>query len=139
MISLEKNMYLLPNRFFLRDNDKLFVSFNLSSVPQDMVITAMQINIPTQLTAAAALQIFKILDGWDVGAMAVGHVPPVELMKTTDIPEQTREFQVEVLQFAIPWRLDSFNNHGICILVPHLLVPALFSESAPPSLVITTV
>ncbi|GAA4707192.1 hypothetical protein [Brevibacillus fulvus] len=139
MVSFEKCMFFLPNRFFVQGKEA-YVSFNIASIPSDMIVTSMnlQIPLPAHQTDLAIL-VQEITTGWDESLMAGGYQPQHPLLINQLVsPAGEPEITVHLQHLQEKWRHDSLQNHGVYIQLLSL-EPCCFTEEQPPYLLVSTV
>lgn len=134
-MSLEKNMYFNPNRFFV-DGNRTYVSFNIAVIPVDMKVTDMSIHVPIQdVSGNAFVSAHSILTGWDEELMKNGYRPPLQKPFFQGVQQiENGEIILSIGTFADDWRFDSYNNHGLCIISDQ----GKFTLDKPPYLLVVT-
>lgn len=116
-MSLEKNMYFNPNRFFV-DGNRTYVSFNIAVIPVDMKVTDMKIHIPIQADSTNVfITAHSVLTGWDEEMVKSGYRPPLQKPFFQSLQHvENGEVILNIGSFADAWRFDSYNNHGLCVI-----------------------
>ena len=137
---LEKCMFFLPNRLSVQAH-KLFVSFDISSIPVDMHVSSsvLHVPLPVQGVAGRFLMARLITGGWDEQLMATGYQPPHAVTLTyKPVALHLSEETVDLTAFQYPWRFFSYDNHGVYLeLINHGGV--VFPADCCPYLIVTTV
>ncbi|OEH86529.1 hypothetical protein BHU72_13030 [Desulfuribacillus stibiiarsenatis] len=138
MPSLEKKMFFLPYKLFVRQS-RLYIAFNLSVIPRDMEITSMYLHVqlPKHHTPTT-VYLKRLLTYWDEASLRNGIVPSrsqkARLLRYT--PEQT-ELIINVTNYRNLWRKRKKNNHGIYLWAKGKNFK--YIESNPPYLVLETI
>jgi|GEM_PF-2472325 len=137
MISLEKKMFILPNRFYAM-RDYLFVSFNLGNVPRDMKVTAMNLHVPLIIAKEdTTIYIKEIGGGWTERGIEKGQIPKfTKAKKVLKTKPKQKELVINVSGFMIKWNSKQ-NNHGIFIKLENKSTKYL--EENPPFLIVDTI
>lgn len=116
-MSLEKCMFFLPNRLSVQ-MDKIFVSFDISSIPADMHVNSMVLHVPLPLYGIVGriLTTQLIMGGWDEQLMLTGYQPihPVTLQSVAIAPNQLEQ-TVDLTAYQYTWRFESYQNHGVYV------------------------
>lgn len=135
MISLEKMMYFIPNRYFV-DGGEMYVSFNIAVIPVDMIVTDMVVHIRIiDHSHHVSVFVYKLESGWDEVIVQNGFRPiKIDPFINTLQPVVNKELIVPIFSFAESWRFDSYNNHGICVKCDS----ASFDIANPPYLLVST-
>ncbi len=138
LVSLEKKMYILPNRFFIMNN-KLFVSFNLSNIPRDMTVTSVEFHLPLiNLKSTTNIHIKEIISRWNEKELKSGKLPIFSkerrILKAR--PNQ-KELIADMTLLGKRWYLSHKMNHGIFVMVEKKNMKYL--EKNPPFLIIDTI
>ncbi|SCY57674.1 hypothetical protein [Alkaliphilus peptidifermentans] len=138
MSSLEKKMFFLPNKLFIR-KDRIYVSFNLSVIPSDMKVTFMELHIPLiKLSKATNVYVKEITGGWSEKMMKKGIFPPrSKLLKQMKCNGRQDNLIIDVTIFRSKWRLKKKLNHGIYVKLKDTNIKYL--EENPPYLIIDTI
>ncbi|MFZ7102539.1 MAG: DNRLRE domain-containing protein [Peptococcaceae bacterium] len=138
MNSLEKKMFFLPNRLFIK-KDKLFLAFNLSVIPRDMDVTSMFLYIPLPGYATSTnVYVKEITSRWSEKSLKKGSTPTRSgLLQLISCPPKQDTLNINVTNLHPKWRLKRKNNHGIYIRFKNQNIKHL--ESNPPYLVIDTI
>ncbi|WP_134683943.1 hypothetical protein [Brevibacillus migulae] len=138
MVSLEKNMYFIPNRCVVRGNE-MFASFNIGPIPADKTVLSMDLHIPVPIFGISIpVLVQELAGGWDEALMATGFVPargPV--IATVYTTPMLNECSTSLLAYEYRWRFSSLDNHGLVVqmLDPYGLI---FPYDQPPYLIVTT-
>jgi hypothetical protein len=138
MISYEKSMLAIPNRYFARGN-RMFVSFNIAHLPVDLPVTGMVLHIPLPArTTIASMPIHEIAGGWDEALMATGFTPAIGAQVSYAIcPPEHPEVLVDLFSCQHVWRFKSEENHGVYVdVISPGMLP--FQDIHVPYLLITT-
>lgn len=121
-MSLEKCMFFLPNRLSVQGN-RLFVSFDVSSIPVDMHVSSMVLHVPlpAQGIAGRLLMAQGIVAGWDEQLMLTGYQPlRGDILTTKSVGIDLWEETVDLTHFQQAWRFNSYDNHGVYVeLINH--------------------
>lgn len=139
MISLEKSMYYIPNRYVTMRNE-LFVSFNLAPIPVDMEVTSMALHVPLPPhSTPLSLVVTEISAGWTEEQAQKGHKPPCStiIARVTSPPGQ-QEIAINLLRFQEKWRFHGLQNHGVSVKILQNKA-AGFSIKNPPYLIVNSV
>lgn len=139
MISLEKKMFFLPNKYFIRGNT-LFIAFNLSAIPRDMSVVSMALHVQLpRLQTSTIVTAREIVSAWNIRSMKKGATP----LRFKKIFVQTKhaanrpEWTVNVTPFHRKWRSPSKGNHGLHITFKNRNLTYLVKH--PPYLVLDTI
>jgi len=138
VVSLEKNMYFIPNRCSVRGNE-IFASFNIGPIPADKKVIKMDLHIPVPVFGIPIpVLVQELAGGWDEALMAIGFVPTRGAVINTvyTIPMEN-DCSTSLLAYEYKWRFTSQENHGLVIqmLDPYGLI---FPVDQPPYLIVTT-
>lgn len=138
MNSLEKKMFFLPRKLFIK-KDKLFMTFNLSVIPRDMEITLMLLYIPLPgFPTATKVYVKEIKDKWSKKSIKKGNLPPrsPSIYSFFSAPQE-KLLEINVTYFREKWRLKVDENYGIYIRLKNRQLQYL--EDDPPYLVLNTI
>jgi hypothetical protein len=138
LVSLEKSMFFVPNRLYVRGKE-MFVSFNIAPIPGDINVTGMHMHVQVPVhSSSVSILVKEIGGGWDEGLMTTGYAPPHENIIThASYQPNDSECVIDLNAFAHRWRFDSLQNHGVYV---KLLDQAglVFTFEKPPFLVVVT-
>jgi len=136
LASLEKTMLFLPKRLKVHQNN-LYVCFNLSPIPEDMVVTSMVLHIPLPPRAGqTVLLLHEVMEPWEDGK--AGHTPPLlsHVLEKIVVPAETEEGQL-----AVPpnrWQpLRNSETNGLFVTI-ETKEGVGFSGNEPPFLLVGT-
>jgi len=138
MTSLEKYMFFIPNRWTVR-RDEIYMSFNISNIPEDMEVTSMELVLPLpEGVTEGKLWLQAVSSAWEEKNLSVTRPALAVSEASLSVAPDMTEARFSLTHYAFPWRFRSFENHGVYVRVD-ALEGNWFEEETPPYLLVATV
>lgn len=139
MNSFEKYMFFIPNRWAVR-RDEVYVSFNISSIPEDMEVTDMSLVLPITEEVTGKLWLQAVASAWEEKNITE-HRPALAVSEASQsIAPDMQDCRLSLTHYAFPWRFRSLENHGVYVRVESQEGNGnWFTEENPPYLLVATV
>ncbi len=135
---LQKKMFFLPRKFSVVCN-KIFLQFNLLSIPKDMEIPHMFLYIPLpDSSTAIKVTIKEIVSKWREKNITKGKLPAYSAARIRlEFSPHAEEAVIEVTSFCPKWRLPPKMNYGIYVQLS--TIDSTYLQKDSPYLIVDTI